>query len=39
MKKIIEKILIFFKLKSKTTKSEDFISPDIKRLTYTKRTD
>jgi hypothetical protein len=41
MRKIIEKILYFFKLKIKkeSPKIEEVIEPQIKRLTYTKRTD
>ena len=39
MKKIIEKIVNFFKLKFKKIKTEDVITSEIKRLTYSKRTD
>ena len=39
MKKIIEKIVNFFKLKFKKIKTEDVITPEVKRLTYSKRTD
>jgi len=41
MRKIIDKILYFFKLKIKkeSPKLEEVIEPQIKRLTYTKRTD
>jgi hypothetical protein len=41
MRKIIDKILYFFKLKIKkeSPKIEEVIEPQIKRLTYTKRTD
>jgi hypothetical protein len=41
MRKIMNKILYFFKLKIKEEpqKIEDVIEPQIKRLTYTKRTD
>ena len=41
MRKVIDKILYFFKLKIKKElpKIEEVIEPQIKRLTYTKRTD
>lgn len=41
MRKIIDKILYFFKLKvkEKPPKIEEIIQPQIKRLRYTKRTD
>jgi hypothetical protein len=39
MKKILEKIISFFKFKTKKVKSEEIIEPEVKRLTYTKRTD
>jgi len=43
MRKIIDKIMIFFKsifkLKTKKVKSKEIIEPEVKRLTYTKRTD
>jgi len=43
MKKIKEIFVNFFKLifkfKTKKVKSEEIIEPEVKRLTYTKRTD
>lgn len=41
MKKILEKIISFFKLKIKkeSPKIEEVVQPQIKRLSYTKRTD
>jgi hypothetical protein len=41
MRKIMDKILYFFKLKIKKepSKIEEVIQPKIKRLSYTKRTD
>ncbi len=41
MRKIMDKILYFFKLKIKeeSPKIEEVIQPKIKRLSYTKRTD
>jgi hypothetical protein len=39
MKKIIEKIVNFFKSKFKKTKTDDVIIPEVKRLIYSKRTD
>jgi hypothetical protein len=41
MRKIIDKILFLFKLKIKkeSPKIEGIIEPQIKRLSYTKRTD
>jgi len=41
MKKILEKIISFFKLKIKkeSPKIEEVVQPKIKRLSYTKRTD
>ena len=41
MKKILEKIISFFKLKIKKEpqKIEEVAQPQIKRLSYTKRTD
>ena len=41
MRKIMDKILYFFKLKIKEEpqKIEEVVQPQIKRLSYTKRTD
>lgn len=43
MRKIIDNIIIFFKsifkFKIKKIKSEEITEPEVKRLTYTKRTD
>jgi hypothetical protein len=43
MRKIIDNITFFFKsifkFKTKKVKSEEITEPEVKRLTYTKRTD